>query len=87
MPLVNNDHVLSPDGSRLYVSGFDGHLHEIDLATRTSRRVSNDNGPAFVHFLHGISPDGRLLAYIGMDLLPDGSARSAIRRPSSVPRS
>ncbi len=72
LPLLNNDHVLSPDGSTVYVSGFDGHLHAVDLATLASRRVSNDHGPDFVHFLHGVSPDGKLLAYIGMTLLPDG---------------
>ena len=78
LPLLNNDHVLSPDGSFAYVSGFDGHLHQVDLAARTSRRVSNDRGPDFVHFLHGVSPDGALLAYIGMDLLPDGGVRTNI---------
>jgi Tol biopolymer transport system component len=78
LPLVNNDHVLSPDGSLVYVSGFDGHLHEVDPVALTSRRVSNDHGPSFIHFLHGISPDGRLLAYIGMDLLPDGKGRTNI---------
>ena len=78
LPLLNNDHVLSPDGSSAYVSGFDGHLHHVDLAARTSRRVSNDRGPAFIHFLHGVSPDGPLLAYIGMDLLADGGVRTNI---------
>jgi len=70
LPLLNNDHVLSPDGSTMYVSGFDGHLHAVDLDTLAHRRVSNDH-PDFVHFLHGVSPDGTTLAYIGMDLLPD----------------
>ena len=78
LPLLNNDHVLSPDGSFAYVSGFDGHLHQVDLEARTSLRVSNDRGPAFVHFLHGVSPDGALLAYIGMDLLPDGGFRTNV---------
>jgi Tol biopolymer transport system component len=78
LPLLNNDHVLAPDGAHAYVSGFDGHLHEVDLAARTFRRVSNDHGPAFVHFLHGVSPDGWSLAYIGMDLRPDGSVRTNI---------
>ena len=78
LPLLNNDHVLSPDGTSAYVSGFDGHLHQVDLVARTSRQVSNDHGPAFIHFLHGVSPDGRLLAYIGMDLLPDGGVRTNI---------
>ena len=78
LPLLNNDHVLGPDGTSAYVSGFDGHLHHVDLATRTSRQVSNDRGPAFIHFLHGVSPDGALLAYIGMDLLADGGVRTNI---------
>ena len=71
LPLLNNDHLLSPDGRTAYVSGFDGHLHAVSLDTLAHRRVSNDH-PDFVHFLHGISPDGAVLAYIGMDLLPDG---------------
>ena len=78
LPLLNNDHVLGPDGASAYASGFDGHLHRVDLAARTSRRVSNDRGPAFIHFLHGVSPDGALLAYIGMDLLPDGGVRTNV---------
>ncbi|MGC3994345.1 MAG: biopolymer transporter Tol [Propionicimonas sp.] len=78
LPGLNNDHVLGPDGRTVYVSGFDGHLHEVDLAGLTSRRVSNDRGDAFVHFLHGVSPDGTLLAYIGMDLLPGGGVRTNI---------
>jgi Tol biopolymer transport system component len=78
LPLLNNDHVLSPDGRTAYVSGFDGHLHAVDLAARSHRRVSNDRGPDFVHFLHGVSPDDRLLAYIGMDLLPHGGTRTNI---------
>jgi len=83
LPLVNNDHVLSPDGESVYVSGFDGHLHRVDLAARTSQRVSNDHGPAFVHFLHGISPDGALLAYIGMDLLPDAFRTNIFTVPAA----
>ena len=82
LPLVNNDHVLSPDGRTAYVSGFDGHLHAVDLATRAHRRVSNDH-PDFVHFLHGVSPDGALLAYIGMDLLPDGVRTNVYTVPAA----
>ncbi|MGV8908062.1 MAG: biopolymer transporter Tol [Propionicimonas sp.] len=78
LPLLNNDHVLSPDGTLAYASGFDGHLHAVDLAAGTSRQVSNDRGPAFLQFLHGISPDGQLLAYIGMELLADGGVRTNV---------
>ncbi|MFT4109118.1 TolB family protein [Propionicimonas sp.] len=78
LPGINNDHVLAPDGRTVHVSGFDGHLYAVDLVGLTSRRVSNDRGDAFVHFLHGVSPDGTLLAYIGMDLLPGGGVRTNI---------
>ncbi len=73
IPLINNDHVLSPDGSTIYVSGFDGHLYAVDLATRDSRRVSNDRGDDFYYFLHGVSPDNKVLAYIGLQGGGDGA--------------
>lgn len=72
---INNDHLISPDGCTAYVSSEDGHLYAVDLAGSVGdaapgpapRRVSNDNGSHFKHYLHGISPDGTLLAYIGVD--------------------
>ncbi|WP_425862781.1 TolB family protein [Arthrobacter sp. TWP1-1] len=67
---INNDHVLSPDGATAYVSSEDGHIYAIDLAAgdsgRPPRRVTNDNGAGFRHYLHGVSPDGSMLAYIGL---------------------
>jgi len=62
---ANNDHVLSPDGRFLYISAGDGHIHAVDLHSAAVRTVTNDQGPSFIHYLHGISPDGTLLAYIG----------------------
>lgn len=67
IPPINNDHVLSPDGTTVYVSADDGHLYAVPLAGGSSRRVSNDRGPGFHHYLHGISPDGTTLAYIGLE--------------------
>ena len=61
----NNDHMLSPDGNFLYVSSGDGHLYEIPLSGGQARKVSNDHAEPFRYFLHGISPDGRTLAYTG----------------------
>lgn len=70
---INNDHVISPDGGTAYVSSEDGHIHAVDLggsggalAGTLPRRVTNDNGPNFRHYLHGVSPDGAALAYIGL---------------------
>lgn len=70
---ANNDHVLSPDGRQLYISARDGHIHRVSLADGTVRRVTNDGG-GVRHYVHGVSPDGRTLAYIGLRPRPDGSA-------------
>lgn len=71
IPDINNDHMLSPDGRLAYVSSDDGHIYGITLGKNDVRRVTNDHGPSFMHYLHGISPDGRTLAYIGMEVLDD----------------
>jgi len=66
---LNNDHVISPDGHTLYVSNNDGHLYAVGFEGGTPRRVTNDQDPSrgFLHFLHGISPDGTTLAYVGLE--------------------
>ena len=65
VPPINNDHVVSPDASTVYVSSEDGHLYAVPLDDGTVRRVSNEHA-SFTYYLHGISPDGHTLAYIGM---------------------
>jgi len=67
VPAINNDHVVSPDGTTVYVSADDGHLYAVPIGGGTGRRVSNDRGPGFHHYLHGVSPDGKTLAYIGLE--------------------
>ena len=65
---ANNDHVLSPDGRTLYLSAGDGHIHAVPFEGGPARRVTNERTPGpFRHFLHGISPDGRTLAYVGVE--------------------
>lgn len=71
VPPSNNDHVLSPDGTTIYVSADDGHLYAVPLEGGAPRRVSNDRGPGFHHYLHGVSPDGQTLAYIGLEQVGD----------------
>jgi TolB protein len=78
IPPINNDHVLSPDGTTVYVSAHDGHLYAVPFATGEPRRVSNDRGPTFHYYLHGVSPDGELLAYIGQRENADGSATTNV---------
>jgi TolB protein len=64
---LNNDHVLSPDGSTIYVSSDDGHLYALPLAGGTPRRVSNTHRTPHHYYLHGISPDGATLAYVAVE--------------------
>jgi TolB protein len=78
IPPINNDHVLSPDGSTEYVSADDGHLYAVEIDTGKPTRVSNDHGPQFRYYLHGISPDGASLAYIGLVEHPDGTATTNV---------
>ncbi|MFZ4843378.1 TolB family protein [Mycetocola saprophilus] len=61
----NNDHVLSADGRFLYASSEDGHLYEVPLPGGPARRVTHPGDGVPMHYLHGISPDGRTLAFIG----------------------
>lgn len=64
---LNNDHVLAPSGGVAYVSARDGHLYAVALdGSSGARRLTDDReGPRFKHYLHGVSPDGSLLALIG----------------------
>jgi TolB protein len=69
---ANNDHVLSPDGRTVYLSTNDGRLLATPLegspAGGTPRRVSNEDRIAdgWHYYLHGVSPDDRTLAYVGL---------------------
>lgn len=65
---LNNDHVLDPNGQDIYVSSNDGHLYRVPLAGGAAVRVSNTDrdSEGFRHYLHGVSPDGRMLAYVGL---------------------
>ncbi|GGH95722.1 TolB family protein [Arthrobacter liuii] len=61
-PDLNNDHVLDPDGTAIFLSGDDGHIYRAPLAGGQATRITGDDGS--FHFLHGVSPDGRRLAYV-----------------------
>ncbi|MCM6763593.1 biopolymer transporter Tol [Rathayibacter sp. ZW T2_19] len=64
---LNNDHVLAPGGGFAYVSARDGHLYAVALdGSAPARRLTEEvRGARFKHYLHGVSPDGTLLALIG----------------------
>lgn len=71
LPPLNNDHVLAPDGVTVYVSADDGRIHRAPLAGGATEQVTQDDG--HLHFLHGVSPDGSTLAYIGVLRREDGT--------------
>jgi TolB protein len=64
LPEINNDHVLDPDGEHVYLSAADGHIYRAPIAGGPASRVTVDDG--VWHFLHGVSPDGKRLAYVRM---------------------
>lgn len=65
IPDLNNDHVLAPDGAGIYLSANDGHIYRAELDGGAAERITADDGS--FHFLHGVSPDGQELAYVGIE--------------------
>ncbi|WP_203567963.1 PD40 domain-containing protein [Aestuariimicrobium ganziense] len=69
---LNNDHVLDPDGRHVFVSNSgDFQVHRVALpdengeVTEQPMQVTASDGGIW-HFLHGVSPDGAELAWIGL---------------------
>jgi len=62
---LNNDHVLAPDGRTIFCSANDGHIYRAALTGGTAEQVTTADGT--FHFLHGVSPDGTALAYVGIE--------------------
>lgn len=65
IPDLNNDHVLAPDGAGIFLSANDGHIYKAELRGSGAERLTAEDGT--FHFLHGVSPDGLELAYVGID--------------------
>ena len=88
IPELNNDHVLAPDGETIFLSANDSHIYRAALTGGRAERVTKDDGS--FHFLHGVSPDGKELAYVGivggdftqpgrlMTIASDGGATAAV---------
>jgi Tol biopolymer transport system component len=77
---LNNDHVLSPDGKIAYLSSRDRHLYAVPIDGGTPRRLSPDQGHErqYIYYLHGVSPDGRTLSYVGYEKSPEGKMLTTI---------
>jgi TolB protein len=65
--VLNNDHVISPDGENIYVTARDGHLYRLPWRGGDATRLTLPSDPArrFKYYLHGVSPDGLTLAAVG----------------------
>ncbi|WP_458114255.1 biopolymer transporter Tol [Arthrobacter sp. R1-13] len=62
LPELNNDHVLDPDGEHIFLSANDGHIYRAALNGGAVEQMTPNDGMR--HFLHGVSPDGKRLAYV-----------------------
>jgi Tol biopolymer transport system component len=80
---LNNDHVISPDGKTVFISANDGHLYRCPMTGGIPTKLSNDHEPVrhFNYYLHGISPDGETLAYVGLER----HAKESITRIYTIP--
>jgi TolB protein len=69
VPPLNNDHVLDPDGEHIFLSAYDDwQLYRAPLKGGLAKRVTGKEGPdGLLHFLHGVSPDGQHLAFVGVE--------------------
>ena len=74
VPPLNNDHVIDAGRGLMYMSANDGHIWAAPLYGGSGRPITSD--PSRYHFLHGLSPDGRTLAFVE---LPAGDFTAAGR--------
>ncbi len=66
LTLANNDHVLDPDGRHVYTSQNDGHIYRVSIAgSEAPQRVTDPDDGLEARYLHGVSPDGTRLLFIG----------------------
>jgi TolB protein len=64
LPPINNDHVLDAKRGLIYLSANDGHIYVAPIGGGTARRITHESNRD--HFLHGVSPVGATLAFVGI---------------------
>ncbi len=78
VPDLNNDHVPAPDRNVVFLSAYDGHIHRATLSTGATEQITtHDPNRPMLHFLHGVSPNGATLAFVGVEPGPTGAGSSA----------
>lgn len=80
---LNNDHVLSRDGKRIYLSSDDSHLYVVASEGGTPVRVSNAHDKPWRYYLHGVSPDERELAYVAIEGQGPDARRNIFTLPAA----
>lgn len=72
LPAVNNDHVLDPDGKHIFIStNEDWQIYRAPLSGGSAVQITGKVGPPELrNFLHGVSPDGDRLTFVGVQEIP-----------------
>lgn len=74
LPPINNDHVVDARRELIYLSANDGHIYVAPVEGGVAVPITHDSSR--YHFLHGVSPDGKTLAFVD---LPAGDFSAAGR--------
>ncbi|MFC4223787.1 TolB family protein [Lysinibacter cavernae] len=74
----NNDHVVGPDGLTMFGSAKDGNIYSAPVNGGSATCLTaQSSAEGLRHYLHGVSPDGRRLSFIGLRLRPEGGVAEA----------
>jgi hypothetical protein len=67
VPVLNNDHVLAPGGTHIFLSANDWQIYRAPLVGGHAARIT-DPDDGLLHFLHGVKPTGDTLAYTAITI-------------------